>query len=55
MANKPEQQEKEDRHWSITIGLYPGILIGYRGYIEETFTTHVIYLPFIDFAIEIEH
>lgn len=46
---------KQERYWSITIGFYPGILFGYRAY-EETFsTTHVIYLPFIDLALEIEN
>lgn len=44
-----------ERHWTITIGLYPGILFGYRAYQEEGFTTYVIYLPFVDFALEIEH
>jgi len=34
----------------ISIGLYPGILIGFRSYVEEEYTTHVIYLPFIDVA-----
>jgi len=50
-----EEPENEGRNWSLTIGLYPGILFGYRGYEEVDFTTHVIYLPFIDFALEIEH
>jgi len=45
----------EEKNWSLTIGLYPGILFGYRGYVEEGFTTHVLYLPFIDIALEIEH
>ena len=39
--------------WAISIGLYPGILIGMRTYIEESHTIHVFYLPFIDLAIEI--
>jgi hypothetical protein len=46
---------KQERYWTITIGLYPGILFGYRAYQEEGFTTYVIYLPFVDFALEIEH
>jgi hypothetical protein len=47
--------EQQGRYWTITVGLYPGILFGYRAYQEEGFTTYVIYLPFVDFALEIEH
>tara|TARA_R100001460_G_scaffold81436_1_gene122337 strand:- start:33 stop:188 length:156 start_codon:yes stop_codon:yes gene_type:complete len=39
--------------WSLSFGFYPGILIGGRTYDEEYQTTHVLYLPFIDFAFEI--
>jgi hypothetical protein len=51
---EPEKQS-EDRYWSITIGFYPGILFGFRTYQEENFSTHVLYLPFVDFAIEIDN
>ena len=43
------------RSWAISIGIYPGLLFGYRGYIEEDFTTHVLYLPFVDIALEIDN
>jgi hypothetical protein len=46
---------EQGRYWTITVGLYPGILFGYRAYQEQDFTTYVIYLPFVDFALEIEH
>ena len=39
--------------WSLSLGFYPGVLFGIRTYTEETQTTHVFYLPFIDLAIEI--
>ncbi len=39
--------------WSLSIGTYPGILLGIRTYIEENQTTHVFYLPFVDFALEV--
>ncbi len=39
--------------WSLSIGVYPEILLGMRTYNEDKQTTHVIYLPFIDLAIEI--
>ena len=39
-------------NWSLSIGFYPGILFGARTYEEPKQITHVIYLPFIDFAFE---
>lgn len=44
-----------ERYWSITIGLYPGLLFGFRTYEEEQFNTYVFYLPFIDIALEIDN
>jgi len=49
-----EPQEPNERYWSITIGIYPGILFGFRTYEEANFNTHVLYLPFVDFALEID-
>jgi hypothetical protein len=43
-----------DKGWAISIGLYPGILIGMRSYVEKEYVQHVIYLPLIDICIEIE-
>ena len=46
--------DKENKPiWSLSLGFYPGVLFGIRTYTEETQTTHVFYLPFIDLAIEI--
>ena len=53
IMSKPTE-DKESKYWSISIGFYPGILFGFRTYEEPTFVTHVMYLPFIDFAIEID-
>jgi hypothetical protein len=36
--------------WQIEIGLYPGILLGFRTYEMEDSQVHVLYLPFVDFA-----
>tara|TARA_R100001163_G_scaffold14125_1_gene12998 strand:- start:185 stop:388 length:204 start_codon:yes stop_codon:yes gene_type:complete len=44
---------KEKNNWSLSIGIYPGILLGARTYDEDDRVTHVIYLPFIDIALEI--
>ena len=46
--------DKEIRkNWSLSVGTYPGILLGARTYDEEEQITHVFYLPFIDIALEI--
>ena len=44
---------KQSKQWSLSIGTYPGIVVGIRSYEEESQTTHVAYLPFIDIALEI--
>jgi len=46
---------KEDKDRSISLGFYPGVLFGMRTYYGEEATQHVVYLPFIDLAIEIEN
>lgn len=38
-------------NWELSIGLYPGVLIGIRSYVEENFTEHVLYLPFVDICL----
>ena len=42
-----------NKSWSLSLGFYPGILLGMRSYNEENQTAHVIYLPFVDIALEI--
>jgi hypothetical protein len=46
---------KATKEWSISLGFYPGIVVGMRSYHGDTHNQHVIYLPFIDLAIEIEN
>jgi hypothetical protein len=41
-------------NWNLSIGLYPGILIGLRSYPEKEFVQHVLYLPFVDLCLEIQ-
>jgi len=41
------------KDWSVSVGFYPGLLIGVRSYPYEDSVTHVIYIPLIDIAIEI--
>jgi hypothetical protein len=44
---------KQKKQWSLSIGTYPGVLLGARTYDEDNQTTHVLYLPFIDIALEV--
>lgn len=39
--------------WSVSIGVYPGILFGARTYESFYSTTFVLYIPFIDIAFEV--
>lgn len=51
----PEPEQNEEKYWSVIVGFYPGILFGFRTYKEKDFDTHVLYLPFIDIALEIDN
>tara|TARA_R100000900_G_scaffold139610_2_gene119332 strand:- start:12 stop:155 length:144 start_codon:yes stop_codon:yes gene_type:complete len=44
-----------NKNWEITVGFYPGVLIGARSYPHGASTQHVIYLPFVDICLEIFH
>ena len=40
--------------WELSLGLYPGILIGVRTYSnEKNIIEHVIYVPFIELCLTI--
>ena len=45
---------EQEKGWTLTIGLYPGILFGLRTYHYAESNLHVLYIPFIDFALEID-
>jgi hypothetical protein len=45
--------EEKEVSWTLELGLYPGILLGIRTYEYEESKVHVLYLPFIDIALEI--
>jgi len=51
----PLPEEPQGKTWTFSIGIYPGILFGIRTYEEIDFKTHVLYLPFVDFALEIDN
>lgn len=44
---------EEETIWELSLGYYPGFLIGIRTYEEKEFNTHVLYLPFINIALDI--
>ena len=39
--------------WELSLGLYPGLLVGIRSYPEKTFTEHVLYLPLLEFVLTV--
>ena len=45
--------DKQESSWSLSIGFYPGVLLGFRSYEEKEQVTHVLYLPFIDLSLEV--
>ena len=54
MAKKKKKETEVIKdNWSLSISFYPGILFGMRTYDEPELIAHVIYLPFIDIALEI--
>jgi len=42
-------------NWNLSLGFYPGLLLGFRTYEEDDRTVYVLYLPIIDIALEIEN
>ena len=45
--------KQETKNWSLSVGFYPGILIGMRTYVEDEQTSYVVYIPFVDRALEV--
>jgi len=43
-------------NWELSIGFYPGVLIGFRSYPNtgNGVENHVLYLPFIDLCLTLE-
>jgi len=39
--------------WEITVGFYPGILLGFRSYEGVDRNNHVLYLPFVDICLTV--
>tara|TARA_R110002012_G_scaffold85883_8_gene213986 strand:+ start:3827 stop:3991 length:165 start_codon:yes stop_codon:yes gene_type:complete len=51
--SKNIKDKDDESSWQLSVGFYPGILIGARSYNEKDMVTHVLYLPFVDLALEI--
>lgn len=39
--------------WELSLGLYPGIVMGIRSYDNDDSTDHVLYIPFIELCLTI--
>ena len=39
--------------WELSLGIYPGVLMGIRSYPSEKYSEHVLYLPFVEFCLTI--
>ena len=44
----------KNKDWELSIGFYPGILLGFRTYAEVNKSNHVLYLPFVDICLSIK-
>ena len=42
------------KNWELSIGFYPGLLLGIRSYVEKEFVENVLYLPLVDISLKIE-
>tara|TARA_R100001591_G_scaffold21183_2_gene30244 strand:+ start:383 stop:523 length:141 start_codon:yes stop_codon:yes gene_type:complete len=43
----------KNKNWELSFGYYPGILLGFRSYEEESKTNHVLYIPFVDMCFTV--
>ena len=41
--------------WELSLGLYPGIVVGARSYVQNKITEHVLYIPFIELCLTIHN
>jgi|TARA_R110000823_G_scaffold312126_1_gene438601 hypothetical protein len=47
------KEDENEAAWALELGVYPGVLIGFRSYHDADKTIHVLYLPFVDVALTI--
>ena len=41
------------KDWELSIGFYPGVVLGFRSYKEIEKTNHVLYVPFVDVCVTV--
>lgn len=41
------------KSWTLSIGLYPGILLGLRTYHTTISDMHVLYVPLVELCLEV--
>ena len=46
-------KRKKMTGWELSLGLYPGVLIGVRSYVNKETTDHVLYIPFVELCLTI--
>jgi len=44
----------KNNNWELSFGFYPGVLLGFRTYVEVNKVNHVLYLPFVDICLSIK-
>ena len=44
---------KKLNSWELSVGTYPGFLVGVRSYPDQYRTNHVLYIPFVDICLTI--
>jgi hypothetical protein len=44
-------EKKMPKDWELTLGLYPGIVLGFRTYNYDDGSEHVLYLPFVNISL----
>lgn len=47
------KEDENESAWFLELGLYPGILLGFRTYDQVEYNTHVLYFPFFEIALSI--
>lgn len=47
------KENENESAWFLELGLYPGILLGFRTYDQGEYNTHVLYFPFFEIALSI--
>ena len=47
------KENENETAWIMEFGFYPGGLLGFRSYVEEDFSIHVLYIPFFDISLKV--